>query len=664
MQLLLGSFAMLVGTGLGSAALLRWPRASTALGACGAVAGCALGLWAAIAALGGGEAVARFDWPAPYGEVALGLDRLSAFFLVPVLGLPAVAAVYGRSYLLGGGQRSGRIGAAACFFNLLVASMALVVIARDAITLLVGWEAMTLTSFFLVSFEHHEPEARRAGWIYLVAGQVGGAALLALLTLLIRQSGDTGFAAFQRMAPPDPLLAACLGVLALIACGTKAGFVPLHVWLPEAHAAAPSHMSAVMSGASIKVGLYGLLRLLAFLPVARWWGPCFILLGFAGAGFGISQALQQRDLKRVLAYSSIENMGLILVGLGVAFWGSAIASPAVVALGALAAGFHLWSHALMKGLLFLGAGSVLHGAGTRDLEKLGGLGRRMPVTAALVLLGAVAIGGLPPLNGFVGEWLLVRGLFAGSLARLGAPGIAALLGIGALALIGALAMLCYVRLAGIALLGNARTRAAAEAHESGAGLLVPMALIAAGCVAFSLRPTLAIAPVSAFAGQVFGAQAASGVAALSPSLGALGTASAVVFAALALVFGLLALRVRKPLPSRPTWDCGYAAPSARMQYTARSFAQLAAGLLLPRALQPRASEARPRGIFPQPAAFAVEDADPVTRRWYEPFFSRWADRFASLRWVQQGVVHAYLFYILAIVVSALAWGALRGWTVQ
>ncbi|HET7787573.1 MAG TPA: proton-conducting transporter membrane subunit [Myxococcales bacterium] len=663
MDLLLASLAVLALSALLAVALSPWPRWATAAGAAGALVGCALGLWPAVAALSGGESRLGWSWPAPYGELALGLDRLSAFFLVPVFGLAAVTALYGRGYLLGGKRKVG-LGAAACFFNLLTASMALVVVARDAFTFLVGWELVTLTSFLLVSFEHEEAEVRRAGWVYLIAGHVGGLALMALFGVLIRQSGDISFAAFQRMPPPDALLAATVALLAAFACGMKAGFVPLHVWLPEAHAAAPSHLSAVMSGASIKVGLYGLLRLLLFLPAARWWGPSLILLGFACAAYGISQALQQRDFKRVLAYSSVENMGLILIGLGIAWWGNATGSPALAALGALAAGFHIWSHALMKGLLFLCAGSVLHGAGTRDLERMGGLARHMPATAALALFGSVAIAGLPPLNGFVSEWLLLRGLFAGSLSRLGAPGIAALLGMGALALIGALASLCFVRLAGISLLGNARTEAAARAHESGSGLLVPMALLAAGCAALSLWPSLAVAPASAFAGQLFGGAVATGVNALAPSLSTLGAASAVVVAAAAAVYALLLARVRKPSARPLTWDCGYAAPSARMQYTARSFAQLAAELLFPAALRPRTKEARPEGLFPARGLFAAEDSDPLTRRWYEPFFTRWAERFAALRWVQQGVVHAYLFYILAVVVVALGWSALQGWWVR
>jgi hydrogenase-4 component B len=380
-----------------------------------------------------------------------------------------------------------------------------------------------------------------------------------------------------------------------------------------------------------------------------------------GAAFGISQALAQRDLKRALAYSSIENVGLLLAGLGTAYWGTALGAPAVAALGALAAGFHLWSHVFMKGLLFLCAGSVLHGAGTRNLEALGGLARRMPWTAAMLLFGAVAIAGLPPLNGFVGEWLLLRGLFAGALARGGSPAIAAMLGIGAFALIAALAALCFVRLVGIALLGNARSQGAARAQESPAGLLVPMLVLAAACAALSLRPAIALAPIAAFAGQLFGAQVAAQVQALSPSLTTLGSVSTAIVATLVVLGAALAARVRRPAPATPTWDCGYAAPSARMQYTASSFSQLATSTIVPPALAPHPVEEKPRGLFPAPVTFRSDGVDRIATRWYEAFFARWADRFARLRWLQEVALQAYLFYVLLMVVAALAWSSLREW---
>jgi hydrogenase-4 component B len=661
MALLVASLGVLLATGILAAASSRSARWATGIGASGVVVACALGLGPAVAALSGPDTVVRIAWTAPYGDLVLGIDRLSAFFLIPLLVLSAATAVYGRAYLLGGKRRP--LGPPTLFFNLLVASMVLVLLARDGIVLLVAWEAMGVTSFLVVGFQHDEPEVRRASWVYLVASQIGAAFLIAFLVLVMRQAGGTDFAAFLRMQPPGPWDAAALFALAMLGCGVKAGFVPLHVWLPEAHAAAPSHMSALLSGASIKIGLYAFLRALTFLPPARWWGPAFLVIGFGGAAFGISQALLQRDLKRALAYSSVENMGLILVGLGIAWWGTAIGSPAVAALGALAAGFHVWSHALMKGLLFLCAGSVLHGTGTRDLEALGGLARRMPWTSALLMFGAVAIAALPPLNGFVAEWLLIRGLFAGALSRGGAPAAAALLAVGGLALVGAMAALCFVRIAGIALLGNPRSEAAAHAHESPTGLLAPMLLLAAGCGILSLRPGIAIAPATALAGQLFGAEAAAQVQALAPSLATLGVVSGAIAATLSIIGVMLALRVRGST-SRPTWDCGYAAPTARMQYTARSFAQIATAELLPEALVPRAIEDRPRGLFPRAGAFRSEQADPLTRSWYEPFFTRWADRFTGLRWLQQGVLHAYLFYMLALVVAALAWASLRGWALR
>jgi formate hydrogenlyase subunit 3/multisubunit Na+/H+ antiporter MnhD subunit len=659
MTLLLAALGILVASGLLAVALSPWPRLATGIAAVGAVAGSALGLGPSLAGLSGQELTARWPWTPPYGDLLVGLDRLSAFFLVPLFALAAATAVYGRAYLLEGKRRP--LGAPALYFNLLIASMALIAIARDAIVLVVAWEAMALTSFLLVTFEDQEAEVRRAGWIYLVASQLGAMVLIALVLLLTRQAGGTEFAAFQRMTPPAPWASAGLAVLAIIACGVKAGLVPLHVWLPEAHAAAPSHMSALMSGASIKIALYGLLRLLSFLPRAAWWGPALILLGFAGAAFGISQALSQRDLKRVLAYSSIENVGLILIGLGIGFWGTSLGAPAVAALGAMAAGFHLWAHAAMKGLLFLCAGSVVHGAGTRDLERLGGLLRRMPVTSTLILFGAVAIAGLPPLTGFVGEWLLVRALFAGGLASSGAAGVAALLAVGALVLVGAMAALCFVRLAGIALLGNARSERAARAHESSAGIVVPMAVLAAACAVLSLRPGIALRPVAAFSSQLFGAAVSTAIESLAPSLATLGRVSTVLALAVALGAAILARRWRNPSGARPTWDCGYAAPTARMQYTGRSFAELATSRLLPGALSPTIAARRPAGLFPAPGELRGADADPLTRAWYEPFFTRWAERFVSLRWLQQGVLHAYLFYILAVAVAALTWVSVRDW---
>ena len=426
----------------------------TLFGAGGCVAWCVLALIPTVRVLGGGppEAI-RLAWDAPHGVFGVGLDALSAFFLLPVLVLSALGAVYGGNYLLAyRGKKS--LGSSWFFYNMFVAGMVMVVIARTALLFLLSWEVMSLSAFFLVTFEHEKKEVRRAGWVYLIATHLGAAFLFATFVLLGRHAGGLEFDAFQKMAPLDARSAGLIFILALIGFGAKAGFVPFHVWLPEAHPAAPSHVSALMSGVMIKMGLYGLLRVLTFLgQPAPWWGLTLASLGLVTAFVGISLALQQRDIKRVLAYSSIENVGLIGLALGVGLWGWADDVPAAAVLGMTAALLHIWNHALMKGLMFFAAGSVLHGTGTKDMEKLGGLMKRMPQTGAAMMFGAVAIAALPPLNGFVGKWLMYLSLLKCGFATDGGLGLTALLAVGLLALIGGLAAIAFVRLTGIVLLG-------------------------------------------------------------------------------------------------------------------------------------------------------------------------------------------------------------------
>jgi hydrogenase-4 component B len=353
----------------------------------------------AVRALAGGAAAeVRHAWAVPVGTLAAGLDPLSAFFLVPVLGLSALAAVYGREYLLAHAPRKS-LAPPVFFFNLLVASMVGVVTARDSVLFLVAWELMTVASYMLIVFEDDTPPARRAGWIYLIAAHLGVVCLFAMFLLLGQASGRLEFAGLGASAGST---ATVILVLALVGFGLKAGIVPLHVWLPEAHAAAPSHVSALMSGVVIKMGIYGLLRVMTFLPPARWWGPTLMALGVTGALVGVALALYQRDLKRALAYSSVENIGLIVLGLGIGLWGASRGQARLAALGLAGGMLHLWNHGLMKGLMFLSAGSVLHGAGGKDLERLGGLMKRMPTTGALMILGSTAQWGLPPLNVFFG----------------------------------------------------------------------------------------------------------------------------------------------------------------------------------------------------------------------------------------------------------------------
>ncbi len=657
-------FALIILLASGAIALVanRRPHLATAVGTAGTVLACTLGMVPVGQTLLGHHWTSlRLPWQEPTQDLILGLDPLSAFFLAPVLVLGALAALYGRTYLLAYRERKA-LGSATCSFSVLMAAMMTVVLARSTVLFLVAWEAMTLSSYLLVTFEHEEGEVRRAGLVYMVAAHVGEACLLAMFLLLDHRAGGLGFEAFAAMPLPSVGFSAIIFVLAAVGFGIKAGFLPFHVWLPEAHAAAPSHVSALMSGVMIKLGLYGLLRVTTFLPPASWWGPGLIVLGLAGALWGIAMALYQRDMKRVLAYSSVENMGIITMGVGLAFWRAREGDFLLAALGACGALLHVWNHVVMKGLMFLCAGSVLHGSGTKDMEKLGGLMKRMPRTGLAMVVGAIAIAGLPPLNGFVSEWLIYMGLMGGDVTRAGSVSVAVLLGTGLLAAIGGMAALCFIRLIGIVLLGEGRSQAAQHAHESTLGMRGPMMSLAVFSVGMAIFPGSLLRILTPVAGQVFGPAVAERIGLVQSSVGVLGVVNAAVWTALGIAFILWAMFRRPRTSPVETWGCGYAAPTARMQYTARSFSELISYRLLPRSMRARIVKHMPASPFPASGNFSSRCTDPLTHGVYEPFFARWADWFSRLRWIQQGALHVYLLYILIVAVAGLAWISWSPWT--
>jgi hydrogenase-4 component B len=639
---------------------------ATVCGAVVVIGACSLGLIPTIQVLGGGPSLSvSVPWDLPHGDFSFGLDCLSAFFLLPVLVLSALAAVYGASYLLPyRGKKS--LGTSWFFFATFVAGMIMVLIARTALLFLVSWEAMSLSAYFLVTFEHEKADVRRAGWIYLVAAHLGVAFLLATFFFLGRQAGGLDFEAFSRIPAIAAGPAGLIFVSALIGFGAKAGFVPFHVWLPEAHPAAPSHVSALMSGAMIKMGLYGLLRVVSFIgPPAPWWGLSLGALGLLTALVGISLALYQRDMKRVLAYSSIENMGLIGLAFGVGLFGSATGLSAVAVLGTSAGLLHIWNHALMKCLMFFAAGSVLHGTGTKDLEKLGGVAKRMPWTGVTMIIGAVAISALPPLNGFVSKWLIYLSLMKYGLTTGGGRGLTALLAVGVLALVGGLAGIAFVRLTGIALLGSPRSEAARHAHESAPWMLAPMACLMFLCLVAAVFPQEIARLFPGIFELVLGkraGQAFPGLEPLQAGLSTLGLIDACTIIALGATLAAIVALLRAGAKAQgPTWGCGYLAPTERMQYTGGSFAEMMAEHLLPRVLRPRTTRQAPRGLFPSASEFGEERPDPISEMVYDPFFRRWAERFSRLRILQQGKVNVYLVYVVFMVVLALAWVSFRGY---
>jgi formate hydrogenlyase subunit 3/multisubunit Na+/H+ antiporter MnhD subunit len=659
MSLVLAALAVLGAGAVGSLACGRRALPATLLGAGAAVAGAALGLVGAVRTLAEGTtATWQRPWDVPGGSLTLGLDGLSAWFLLPIFGLTAVAAVYGAAYLWPS-RHDRALGPAWACYGALTASMAVVVLARNAVLFLVAWELMALASYFLVVFDDDDPRVREAGRTYLIATHLGTAFLLAMFGLLGRASGSLDFAAIAAGPAPSASLAGVLFLLGVVGFGTKAGFMPFHVWLPEAHPAAPSHVSAVMSGVMVKTGIYGLLRVLTLLPEARaWWGWVLIGIGVLSGVWGILHAVVQHDLKRLLAYSTVENVGIIALGLGIGLLGVAAHTPVIAVLGFAGALLHVANHALMKGALFLGAGAVAHAAGTRRLDELGGLAKRMPWLAGAVLVAAVAIVGLPPLNGFFGEFLIYLAALRDDATLPEHWSIPAVLLIAALGLIGGLAAIAFSKLFGIAFLGEPRTAAASRAHRPGPLLVGPAVALAAGCVLMALFAPAVVRVLVPLAATAAG-QPAAGAAALAPDV--LAPAGRIVLACgigTAVFAGLAGLRFAllrgREVGRAGTWDCGYARPSATMQYTGSSLVGPVIQVFR-EMLDVRTTRRRPEGLFPAPGGVETRAADVCLDDVYRPGFRLGAALARRLGWIQQGTTHVYVLYITLTLVVLLVW---------
>ncbi|OGP20825.1 MAG: hypothetical protein A2X90_07690, partial [Deltaproteobacteria bacterium GWA2_65_63] len=456
------------------ALLIRNPRRSRVVGFGGGAVASFLSL---VATLAGAmrEVPMRIPLPAPVPWTAseLFLDGLSAFFLALVFFIGFLVSVYAVGYMKEfDAHRRGQ--AAPLLMNLLLLSMAFVVSAGDMLSFLLGWEAMSLASYFLVVLDHEKKEARQAGLIYLIATHIGTGGILLAFLFLVRTTGSFSFNGFATVPIADPSIVAAAFGFALLGFGTKAGIFPFHIWLPYAHPEAPSPVSAVMSGVMIKMGIYGIVRFLFFLlpsPPASF-GATLLALGLLSGVFGVLYAIIQHDLKRLLAFHSVENIGIILTGIGAASLCQATGRPDAARLLLVGGLFHVLNHATFKALLFLGAGAVLQGAHTRNIEKLGGLMRGMPLTGVAFLAGSLAISAVPPFNGFASEFAIYRGLWAAAGgAGTGGVFLAAMAG---LALIGGLAVVCFVKVVGTVFLGNARSAQASAARDPSVAMEFPM----------------------------------------------------------------------------------------------------------------------------------------------------------------------------------------------
>jgi hydrogenase-4 component B len=607
-------------------------------------------LVAALSVLAGG---ADWDWRSSFllgGEpLHLRLDSLSAFFLVLLCVVGGAGSVYAREYWPDTEHpRSARTGRV--WWSVMLFSLGFILLACNGLHFLIAWELFTLSAYFLITVNRQRPEVRAAGWLYLVASHAATLALFGFFTTLAARTGSWELGPMRDHPELAPLF-----WLALFGFGVKAGLFPLHLWLPSAHANAPSHVSAMLSGVTLKIGIYGLMRFSGWLPLPDGAGWVVAVLGVTSAVLGVAFALGQHDLKRLLAYHSVENIGIILIGLGFALVAVQHGNPAWGGLALAGALLHVWNHGLFKALLFFGAGSVLHSTGTREMSRLGGLWRAMPWTASLFALGAVAISGLPPLNGFVSEWLVYLGLFDATLSH-GPTAWAAIPAAILLGVTGALALACFAKVCGVVFLGAPRSPAAAHAHECGPAMRGPMLVLGAACVAIGLAPVVfwpaVMRAMSVWNPAWTGAEAP---VALS-SLGVFNVALAVV--ALAAAGGLWRRVRRGGLTRSLTWDCGYAAPTARMQYTAGSFAGIITEWFA-WILRPQRHQQLPENYFPASANCSEHTPETVLEKIVEPAALLVMRVSAAARSLQHGRVQAYLLYLL-IGVAALSLLVLLG----
>ena len=650
------------------AALLMRRRTESVrrIGFGGAALASAIASLASVAALrsGGVSRGVLFVHHASGFSLDYAIDPLAAWFLLVLSALALPIAIFSIGY----GRQApldGRSVFLAVAFNVLLLSVELVFIAADVIGFLFGWELMTLATAALVATEHENPQSRRAAYLYLVMSHVGTGSLIAAFFVLASTSGSGSLAtllAGDVLTGPSRDL---VFLLFFMGFGVKAGVIPLHVWLPEAHPAAPTGISALMSGVLIKTGIYGIVRFCAFglgtPPVA--WGVLVLVVGGVSAVLGVLYALMQHDLKRLLAYHSIENVGIILLGIGAGMIAVAGGQPGLAAVGIAAGLYHVLNHAVFKGLLFLSTGSVAGATGTRQIEDLGGLLRHMPWTGACFLIGAVAITGLPPLNGFASEWLAFQALLHGfqsssePLLHLLFPVAAAML-----ALTGALAAACFVKAFGMTFLALPRSAAAAAAREAPASMVWPQAMLAALCVLLGVCPGVVLSALQTVMVSLphlrpppemirgpFGMAATAGLSAVvTPAVLALALLAGLGAAALPIMF----MRLRSAIRRAPTWGCG-GLLGARTEYTATAFSKPL--MMIFRAVYRPTREvealAKVSPYFPYEVRYRVEIEPTFERYVYEPLTDRVLRMAERLKVLQAGSLHAYLGYVIVLVLS-------------
>jgi hydrogenase-4 component B len=606
-----------------------------------------LGLYGLLFARTTATSTAHLPWFLPWGEFSVSIDSLGSIFTGLVFILPALSSLYGigywnQSHNTDTGRRLG------IFQGLLAGSMALITIAHDGFLFLIAWEIMALSAYFASTVQSQDPEVRHAGWIYLIATHIGTLCLIAMFALWKSATGSFALVPVTNL----PIgTTGTLFVLMLIGFGCKAGLMPLHFWLPGSHANAPSHVSAVMSGVMLKMGIYGIVRMTSLFELSSaWWGGTVLVLGSITGIGGIIFALRQHDIKKLLAYSSIENIGIITMGLGLALLGRSMHRIDLVFLGLGGALLHVVNHGLFKPLMFFCAGSIIHTTHTRDIEQLGGLAKRMPRLLILFVIGAIAICGLPPLNGFISEWLLYTGFFYVSDYTSGLALMAC--GTVVLAIIGSLAVACFVKVTSTVFLGTNRSIKCDKARDPSASMMVPMIMLAAGCLLIGIFPSITISFLTqAVTCWTTLPHAASVPALETVSFRYIRTVAITGIGLFALVyFGIKIISSRTAIAQRGTWDCGYARPTSRMQYTGASFVQTLVELFAFRRYKQLQESSKEATLFPKKSIFKRMTAYGIITR-SEWLLSKIINRILpAIRLAQQGQTHLYILYLLVITI--------------
>ena len=606
--------------------------------------------------LAGGQIEAQFYFSEPMGISFFRLDPLAAFFALIISIGALLAAVYSHGYMKMYSGDTAELSSYYFFLGLMSSSMLLVVMVQNALLFLIVWEMMSLASFFLVNFEHKKEEVRKASIYYLVAMQIGAAFLIAAFSWSSAITGSLDFNSFKSVVCNSSTTSIFIFILFFLGFGTKAGFVPLHTWLPKAHPAAPTGVSALMSGVMIKMGVYGILRILLLvgIPDYRLAYGVIIIATVTGI-YGVVNAIAQHDLKKLLAYHSIENIGIIGMGIGIGMLGLVYNNMFIAALGFLGALLHTFNHFTFKSVLFYGAGIVYSQTHTRDIDRLGGLSKFLPITSILFLIASLAISGLPILNGFISEFVIFLGLAKSFSINNIAINIAALMGLSGLALIGAMALLCFTKVYGICFLGTPRSEFHSTPEEKEYSLLLPMAFLALTMILIGVFPILAINLLSSVVGQFLPDASNIAMPEIISLMTTISTSISVFIIFIGSFFAIRTFLLRKrSVQVFKTWDCGYQNESSRMQYTASSFAQPFLQLtaeLVPQKVQVHKEQA----LFPVHASFESHAQDFSERALIQPSIRLLNNFLNKFSWIQSGRMQQYIIYGLIFLIFLLLW---------